>query len=251
VGIARRNYARPTLGGTMKATLAAVLTLFSLELHAAPCAGFIDVQDTDAFCPSVAWMKNRGVTTGCTATAYCPNDAVTRLQMAGFLSRMDRVLPMTLVDANGIAIGSVVSQDGGALKIAYRKSGRVHLFEIGMVPGATALGYVPLHYFVTFATPNCAGTGYRNYATWPPGQSAVLTASGASVTVNGPAGQRRLYASPSPLPSALPNGVITGQSYLDITGACIGLTPSPLDYALPMTLVEDLAAKFVEPYQVQ
>ncbi|MDH4117739.1 MAG: S-layer homology domain-containing protein [Acidimicrobiia bacterium] len=30
-----------------------------------------------------------GITTGCTSTAFCPNDVVTRGQMAAFLRRAD------------------------------------------------------------------------------------------------------------------------------------------------------------------
>jgi len=55
---------------------------------AAPCAGFTDVDSTDPFCASVAWIKNEGITVGCgNGTIYCPNDAVSRLAMAGFLKR--------------------------------------------------------------------------------------------------------------------------------------------------------------------
>jgi hypothetical protein len=60
---------------------------------AAPCAGFPDVDDTNpamaAFCSDVTWIKNRGVTLGCLGgTAYCPNDGVSRLQMAAFMRRL-------------------------------------------------------------------------------------------------------------------------------------------------------------------
>ena len=60
---------------------------------AAPCGGFTDVDDTNPahapFCDSVEWMKNRGITLGCTSTTlYCPNDPVSRLQMAAFLYRL-------------------------------------------------------------------------------------------------------------------------------------------------------------------
>ncbi len=59
---------------------------------AAPCAGFTDVDSTDPFCTQVAWVKNRGITLGCTsATLYCPNAAVTRLQMALFMYRQGNV----------------------------------------------------------------------------------------------------------------------------------------------------------------
>lgn len=58
----------------------------------APCLGFTDVQDTDIFCTAVQWIKNRGVTSGCTATEYCPGNPVTRAQMALFLHRLGKAL---------------------------------------------------------------------------------------------------------------------------------------------------------------
>jgi hypothetical protein len=72
---------------------------------AAPCAGFTDVDAASAFCPNVDWLKNRGVTLGCTTTLYCPNDAVTRLSMAAFMNRLGVALTPTIVyaEANGTA----------------------------------------------------------------------------------------------------------------------------------------------------
>ena len=61
------------------------------------CAGFIDVPVASAFCPSVEWMRNRGVTTGCTGSAFCPNDPVIRLSMAAFMKRLgDALTPVQL-----------------------------------------------------------------------------------------------------------------------------------------------------------
>jgi hypothetical protein len=65
-----------------------LLALVAPAALSAPCAGFTDVEAADPFCPSVAWMKNRAITTGCNATEYCPHLAVTRLQMAAFLYRL-------------------------------------------------------------------------------------------------------------------------------------------------------------------
>ncbi len=62
--------------------------ILSGAVHAAPCAGFTDVDDTNAFCTSIAWMKNRAITLGCTATEYCPADFVRRDQMAAFMYRL-------------------------------------------------------------------------------------------------------------------------------------------------------------------
>lgn len=58
----------------------------------AQCVGFTDVLASNAFCPSVEWMKNRVITTGCSATEYCPDNNVTRLSMAAFMQRLGKAL---------------------------------------------------------------------------------------------------------------------------------------------------------------
>lgn len=70
------------------AVVAMAVVLVSAPLQAAPCAGFTDVDDASGFCASVAWMKNRGITLGCTSTLYCPGDFVRRDQMAAFMYRL-------------------------------------------------------------------------------------------------------------------------------------------------------------------
>lgn len=68
---------------------ALLLAILPPSVHAAPCAGFTDVQDTSAFCANVTWLRNRAITLGCISTTlYCPDDLVTRLQMAAFLNRL-------------------------------------------------------------------------------------------------------------------------------------------------------------------
>jgi len=59
------------------------------------CTPFTDVDQSNPLCPNVQWMKNRGVTIGCTTTLYCPADATTRLQMAVFMNRLGNVLSGT------------------------------------------------------------------------------------------------------------------------------------------------------------
>jgi hypothetical protein len=94
-------------GRWVRATgLAALLALAAPMAQAAPCAGFADVDDSDAitgpFCTSVQWIKNRGVTLGCVLTPqllYCPFDNVTRLQMAAFMKRLgDALTPIRLTN---------------------------------------------------------------------------------------------------------------------------------------------------------
>lgn len=57
------------------------------------CAGFTDVPASSSFCPNVEWLKNRGITLGCTSTTlYCPTDPVTRLSMSAFMNRLGKAL---------------------------------------------------------------------------------------------------------------------------------------------------------------
>jgi hypothetical protein len=48
---------------------------------------FTDVPATHPFFRPIQKMRELGITSGCTATAYCPDDPVTRGQMAAFLIR--------------------------------------------------------------------------------------------------------------------------------------------------------------------
>lgn len=76
---------------SLRDLLAAVLLGFPALAAADPCPGaspFTDVARTDGFCTNTEWLRNRGVTVGCTATAYCPNDPVSRAQMALFMNRL-------------------------------------------------------------------------------------------------------------------------------------------------------------------
>ena len=52
---------------------------------------FSDVSDSAFFSNSVTWMKDNGITVGCNPpanTQYCPNDNVSRGEMAVFLKRL-------------------------------------------------------------------------------------------------------------------------------------------------------------------
>ena len=73
----------------LRTLLAATAVALAPAALALPCAGFTDVDDTSPFCQNVEWIKNRGVTLGCTATTlYCPADAVSRLAMSAFMNRL-------------------------------------------------------------------------------------------------------------------------------------------------------------------
>jgi hypothetical protein len=86
-----------------------VAGLLPASARAQACAGFTDITVFSPFCTNVQWMKNRAVTLGCTATTYCPNDPVNRLQMAAFMNRVGNVLTPRVLS---------VEQSGGALDLA-------------------------------------------------------------------------------------------------------------------------------------
>ena len=72
--------------------------------HAAPCAGFIDVDDTSQFCANVEWLKNRAITLGCAIpNSYCPVEPVIRLSMAAFMNRLGTAMTPAILydDATG------------------------------------------------------------------------------------------------------------------------------------------------------
>ena len=50
-------------------------------------SSFVDVPKTHVFYPFIERILHNGVTVGCAVTNFCPDDAVTRFQMAVFLSR--------------------------------------------------------------------------------------------------------------------------------------------------------------------
>lgn len=94
-----------------------LLLLTPAPLLALPCAGFNDVDTSSPFCAAVEWIRNRGVTTGCTsATEYCPDGTVTRLQMAAFMNRLGSALEPRFRHraqtnlANSVNAGLVVCQ---------------------------------------------------------------------------------------------------------------------------------------------
>ena len=90
----------------------------------AQCAGFVDVSAGHPLCGNVTWLKNRGVTLGCgSGTTFCPDAAVTRVQMAAFMNRTGNVLAPRV---------EWVEQAGNALMLDSEK----HVCQTPDFPGA-------------------------------------------------------------------------------------------------------------------
>jgi trimeric autotransporter adhesin len=68
--------------------LGVALSLLTTSAIAQNCDGFTDVLASSPFCPDVTWIAQYGVTKGCAPSHFCPNENVTRLQMAAFMHRL-------------------------------------------------------------------------------------------------------------------------------------------------------------------
>jgi hypothetical protein len=70
------------------AAISALVLIVPLTAYATTSM-FGDVPDSHIFVEDINWMKTSGVSNGCgNGTNYCPNDNVTRGQMAAFMHRL-------------------------------------------------------------------------------------------------------------------------------------------------------------------
>lgn len=74
--------------------------------------GFDDVEPDHVHAEGVAWIAANGVTRGCTETAYCPQDPVTRGQMASFMHRLSGNAPGVPPSVDAAQLGG---QDADAI----------------------------------------------------------------------------------------------------------------------------------------
>ena len=118
----------------------------STRVDAADCAGFTDVDTANPFCSNVEWVRNRSVTLGCTsATAYCPDDAVSRLSMAAFLNRLGTALTPTLLrvdtapGAIDVDANAIVCQTDDFAVTGYPRRALVDLAFAGRASSAVSL----------------------------------------------------------------------------------------------------------------
>ncbi len=100
-----------------KSTFVALLVTGALLLPTAVIAShqFNDVPDSHLFHTGISWMKDNNITVGCNPPAntnYCPDDNVTRGQMATFMKRLAEnnvVDAATLDGLDSTEISSLVS----------------------------------------------------------------------------------------------------------------------------------------------
>lgn len=166
---------------------AAVAGVVALPVAAGAAAGFGDVSDDNVHVPGITWVAENDITAGCgDGTNYCPNDSVTRAQMATFMQRLagHAAGVAASVDAatvGGFTAAELMAGDGG-ISGASVESSQVTLatgdaFETlttscGAGEIALAGGYTLLNgpnegaslgaseWFVVSDGPNQAGTGW-------------------------------------------------------------------------------------------
>ena len=111
------------------------------------CNTFTDVDSGSVFCPNVEWLKNRGVTLGCTsATLYCPTDSVVRLSMAAFMNRLGTALTGAVQateaspGAVSVGAGTVVCQTPGFVASGFARRAQVDAVFMGTAAAQTQFG---------------------------------------------------------------------------------------------------------------
>ncbi len=73
---------------------------------------FSDVPTSAIYHEAVEWLFNRGITLGCSAGLYCPDDFVTRAQMALFMQRLGTALtPTFLTRTDNVGFPTVIDLD--------------------------------------------------------------------------------------------------------------------------------------------
>lgn len=115
----------------------AVLIALPAGIMVAGTQTFTDVPPSHPFYADIEALAASGVTSGCTATTYCPNNNVTRAQMAAFLNRLGALqagkTPVanaaTARSTDGWSLGcpsNTVSSQGLCFDNATRGSGTIY-----------------------------------------------------------------------------------------------------------------------------
>jgi hypothetical protein len=213
---------------------AIVVAAASGPVAGAPC-GFDDVDTSASFCPAVAWMKNRSITSGCTWWTFCPSQELDRRQAAAFLRRFGDALTPHSLHTHVVVFGPTLpappaatllcaTEDYRVLGFARRARfvGRVELFDFFVRPALTGILWV-------YSTD--AGASWQPVGT--PGADVFPTRLGSSIE-SAPANATAL-APPMVLAAGLAYrfGMIGSGSGWDVTNVTCELDVTIEDGALP------------------
>ncbi len=130
---------------TIAATLALII---AVPVAVIAAHSFDDVPDSNQFHESIAWMQENGITIGCNPpanTQYCPEDNVSRQQMAAFMRR--------LAQTDGSA-GIGVTDPADTVTV----SGTTYVELLTLESTPTAEANVTLNAHVTLSKPDTEGS---------------------------------------------------------------------------------------------
>ncbi|MGH8944195.1 MAG: S-layer homology domain-containing protein [Acidimicrobiia bacterium] len=155
---------------TIMATLAVIV---AVPVAVIAAHSFDDVPDSNQFHESIAWMQENGITIGCNPpanTQYCPEDNVSRQQMAAFMRR--------LAQTDG-STGIGVTDPADTVTV----SGTTYVELLTLEATPTAEANVTLNGHVTLANPTPATTGsYQVIVARDSCDGTVVGAGGWSTT---------------------------------------------------------------------
>ncbi|HEX4883289.1 MAG TPA: hypothetical protein VFX05_04050 [Casimicrobiaceae bacterium] len=231
----------------IRAWLLAATVLAAGGALAAPCAGFDDVDSDSPFCAGVEWIRNRGITTGCVPLNFCPDLPVSRLAMAAFLSRMDRVLPPTMVDKDGRALGAVTLRGPDEPVLVYKRAWHYALY-LPLAYDATAGGFAYVTTLVHFDTAGCQGNAYVSVDSWPPSAHAHKL---GVLARRSPAGEVLVFRTTQTTWPPVPPVGLLAVSRLEDDGTCTDHAPMPLALPVAYQIVENIASQFLLPFQIR
>ncbi len=120
----KENSTSSVMGRKLRLALAFVVVLAVMAPVAVIAAGgtFVD-DDTSIFEGDIEWMAANGITSGCGPDTYCPEDNVTRGQMAAFMKRLATkkvVDAATAVTADSAATAEDAALLAGAAPAQYQ-----------------------------------------------------------------------------------------------------------------------------------
>ena len=175
-------------GGISKRVVAAVaVVVVTAVLSAAGAAWathhFSDVDDDATHAAAIAWLQDRGITKGCTTTSFCPDDPVTRAEMASFLRRLSGTDPSVPPSVNAATIGGLTAQQLQGQSGGTGPTGPAgppgppgppgpgqhfsNVVELGRDQRSTVLSQIPGLTHVTVHCGTDGGRGLSFTATWP------------------------------------------------------------------------------------
>lgn len=109
--------------------IAALLVVAVLFVPAVAWAShqFSDVPNSNPFHDDVDFIADRGITLGCGGGEYCPDDFVTREQMAAFMKRSTGVATESMTQVSGtVAVGGTYSCKTDAYTPFYEEQVALH-----------------------------------------------------------------------------------------------------------------------------